>query len=397
VAAGALAACKKPAPPPAPAEEDLLLGAIETQGGLNKLKAGSSFSARYKGTLMGAKIKGTLQHRTGAMRLKYVNSSEDYQVTQVAADGLCWQRLDRVVIPCLKPMRAHVTQLGRLLEASWIWPLKERKDRTVKQSKVKLANKVFAGLSVRTGEGQELGTLLLDETTYRVEGLKMRTTLMGKTGEFVGFFSKFERNCGLEMPLQRQYTFMDQPYATEEISGVVCEAVDEKVFQRPAQVKHLEVDLKHTANINLVCTKLKGPYAGIGDTITKVYEFVIKKELPLEGVPVLVHRKGPPKVKNPARYVTDVCLPVTNKAWHLPKSTWSKKGFFLFERIGDEFLRVFGVGDYAKNTPVMAALLLKEAKKMKRTQVASMVQFIYMHPRDYPVDQLVSEMQLPMN
>lgn len=390
--------CKtETAPPAAPVEEDLLTAAIEVQGGLEVLKAASAFSATYTGDVQGEEIKGTLRHKAGASRLAYKLPSEDYTVVKVTAESQCWQQIDKVVIPCPKAMASHTTRLSRLLEAAWLWPLKARSDRKVKPAgTIELAGKSFDGLVVLDGEGTEIGTLVMDRASSRAVGLVMQTTLGGKTGTFTGRFDGFEKNCGVEMPLQREYTFDGQAFARETLDGVICEAVPDTEFAPPEQIKHGTMDLKHTANVNLVCKTMKGPLKALGATLDEVLAFVQEKKLPIEGPAMLVHRKGPPAMRKPEQYVTEVCLPVDNKAWVLPEATW-KGAFTLFERTGDEFLRVFGVGDYEKNTPELAGLLLKEAKKMKRSQVGAMVQVIFMPPGVYAVEQQVSEMHLPMD
>jgi hypothetical protein len=390
------ASCKKePAAPLKVADDDLLLAAIETQGGVGVLKKGSTFSAKYEALWGGTKIsKATLQRRAGAVRLTYFNPAGDYKVIQVSSRDQCWQLYDRVVIPCLEPLARHTSRLSTLLAATWLWPLKEQGTRT-RTDKVSLRGKKYSGLTLLDDKGGEQGTLLLDPTSYRVVGIKMQTKLGGKTGEFVGLFSDFRRDCGIEIPRKREYTFQYKPFAREEISGIVCEDVDPKLFKRPPQIKHGTVDLKHTANLNLACTKLKGPLSGVGGAMDKVMNYLVDRQVLVEGPAHLVHRKGPPRSTRPAGFVTDVCYPVFDKAWTMPESTWKGGDFFLFERMGDEFLRGFGIGEIEKITPEIGALLLKEARKQKRSQTRSMVQIVYMPPGTFPADQRVSEFQLP--
>ncbi len=391
----ALPGCKKEAAKPAkPVREDLVAGAVELLGGVAQLKSGRSFSARYKANLLGNKIKGTISYNTGDIRLKYFNAAGDAQIHQVTAAGKCWQQYDKVVIPCLAERATHTTQLARLLSASHFFPLVEAKDLKTRDGELDLKGKKYKTVTVTAG--QEVGALLLDPDSYRVVGIKMQTKIGGKAGELLGLFSKFEKNCGTPVATQREYTFAGQPYLREEISGLICEKVDPAIFAEPKQVEHLKVDLRHTANVDLACYKLKGSLDGLTDAMGKIEALLQKHEVGIEGPAQLVHRKGPPKSKRQERWLTEVCYPVQNKAWHLPKGTWEGE-YKLFERYGDEYLRVFGVGDYAKNTSTMADTLVKEARKMKRKQVASMVQVLFMHPKHYPAAQRISEMHLPMD
>ena len=391
-----LSACKKEtAAPAAAAKEDLVSGAIELAGGIAKLKSGSSFSARYKAEQGRVKIKGTIRYRQGSQRLKYFNPPGDTQMHQVAGVSNCWLQHDKAVIPCSAEERVHAAKLARLMEASHIWPLKESKGITTRDGETNAGGKKFATLTITAD--QELGTLLLDPDSYRVMGLQMQTKLEGKTRELRVAFSKFVKNCGAQIPTRRDYSLDGALYMVEEISGLICEKVPSSIMAEPKQAEHLKVDLRHTANVNLACFKHKGALDGLGGALDKIVAKIKELELLTEGPAQLVHRKGPPKVKAPARWLTDVCYPVEDKAWNKPEGTWSGD-FRLFERLGDEYLRVFGIGDYVTNTPLLAAALVKEAKKMKRKQVRSMVQVIYMHPKgETPPAQMISEMHLPMD
>jgi effector-binding domain-containing protein len=385
----AVASCKEDKPS-APVENEVLVAAIELQGGLDKLKSGSTFSARYEGELMGTEMKGTMKHRTGAVRLEYVGPTGD-PVAQVAAERKCWQRIGRAVLPCAQPIEEHTTRLARLLEASWIWPIKERADLEGKAGEGELDGKTVDTLVVRDGSGEEVGTLFLDPKTTLVVGLQMQTTLMGREGKLVGRFSGHEENCGIEAPTKRRYTFDGQPFLKEKIGGVICEDVEEKVFDRPPQVEHGFVELKHKTASTVACTKLKGPYDGVQAALDKVSEFIASKEIPQTGPAVLIHHKGPPRTKRPEAFVTDVCLTVGKKAWAMPKGTW-EGDFFVKEIIADEILAAYGIGDHIKTSTELPEVLLRAAKKRKRPQVGPLVQILYTPPGDFPPEQRVSEM-----
>ncbi len=386
------ASCTKDTPAPTPTDADYLKMAIEMQG-LDALKAGDSFSATYQATLMGAKIKGTLQQKTGAMRLEYVSPTPD-QVIQVASESQCWQKIGRAVVSCLKPVERHTHRLGKLLRYSWLWPLKERKAGKIKPEKVTLGGKTYQGLTILEGDST-LGTLLFDTDTDLVAGLQMETTLMGESGLFVGTFSGLQKQCGVQIPTKREYTFKGQPFLSETFDGIVCEKIEEKVFTRPPQVKQGLVEIKNIASSSNACTKLKGPYTGAKGAMDKVINFLREKKLAPQGPMVWVHHRGPPKVKKESQYVTDICFPVGKKAWMMPESEW-KGEVFLYHRSSDEYLRAFGVGGYDKTSQDLSKVLLDEAKKMKRKQAGPMVQIVYMRPDDFPPDQCVSEMFLQM-
>ncbi len=385
----ALGACQKRSAAPDVGASGFLQSAIYRRGGLAPLKAASSFSAIYEGTLLGTAIKaGKVYHQPGRMRIEYQGPTRD-PVVQVAAEASCWQRVGQAVLPCLAPLRTHTSRLSQLLEASWLWPLVDRKDRSLRAEPGKDPLKV----SVMSG-GEPIGTLLLDGD-YQVVGLELTTTLGGKTGAFVGTFGGFEKTCGATVATERRYTFLGQPFATEKLRSVICEKVDDALFAPPAQVKHGTIEPKIMASIVLVCTKLKGALSGVDASLASVAEHVQKKDLAVTGAPVLIHRKGPPQVAQPAQYQTDVCLPVDRRAWAMPASEW-KGAFFLGELADQRAVAAYGIGDLDKTTPELAKVLHAEAKKIGHSPDPPMYQFVFTRAADLPAEQRVSELHLPV-
>lgn len=397
------AGCKTETPPPAPPSAmDQVDIAMQMQGGADQLKRTSAYTASVRGTLFGSKLKATLTYKAGDLRLKTFNPEGDYQMHQVLADGHCWQQMDKVVIPCPAPLATHVAEVARMREAALLFPLKQREGLLLKASKVKEAATTLDAISIRGADGEAQGTLLLDPESSLVVGFKMQTLFQGKKGELVATFSEHKKDCGVKLPARRVYTFDGKPYMDIQVTGIICEDVDDKLFNAPKQPDHLSVDLKHTANYNLACTRLKGPLSGVPEALGKLTKHLMDHDLPPTGPAQLVYRKGPPRYKFPKLWITDVCLPVSDKAWvKPPKGTFvhgvDKGGeFFLFERIGDEFLRVFGVGGYDQTLPAMADKLMEEARSMKRKKRGDMVQILFMPPGAYPDDQQVSEIHMPI-
>lgn len=388
LAAGAAVAlvggsCKVKQPPPA--KVDPVTAAIELRGGLKRLKAASSFSAGYQAESKHLKIKkGKLKQKGGAMWVEYVIPYGDRVILGTGPDA-CWRKRGEVVIPCDGEHKTHASRLARLYDASWIWPLAQRKDLKVTTNKVQHDGKTYDGLTI-TEAGKELGMLLLDEATALVRGLKMQTTLDGKSGEYVVMFDKFEKRCGTEVAAKRIHTFAGEPYLSESFVGPICEEIEDKVFARPEQVKDGLVKLKHKGTSHLACTKLKGKLTGVDEALGKVAAYMDRHKLKPIGAPQLIHGKGPVKV----------CHEVSKKAWVLPKGTW-KGAFFLEEVAGDEVLAAFGVGDHVSAAKKLPKALKAGAKERKRKQWGTKrVQLLYLHREDIPAEQRVSEMHVTL-
>jgi hypothetical protein len=379
---------------------DPLVAAIEAQGGVKALKACSTFSSGYQATGKGInkrfKIKkGKFFHQVGTSRLEHVIPYGDLVVLGSGPDK-CWRKQGQVVIPCEPVQREHATKLGRLLEASWLWPLRERKEYQVKTESRQHGGKTYDAMTVSFG-GAEQGTLLIDPQTSLVTGLTTRTTMLGRTGELTVTFTKLEKVKGVQIGIEREYAFAGEPYLTEKLIGVMCEKPDDKKINRPEQIANGHVKLKHKGSSSLACKKIKGPLSGIDAALEKVKGYLAKVELPAVGPPFLVHHRAPPQVKRPAGWVTGVCLPVGREAWVKPKSLW-KGEFYLYDDEGDEVLAAFGTGGPAKATAELPVLLKKGAKKRGRKRnKESLIQILHMYRSDIPAAEQVSEMHAVLN
>jgi len=397
-----LVSCEKKQATPDAGVQGFLQSAIYGGGGLEQLKAASSFSASYDATVQGITVKGgKLYHRPGTLRVEYAGPTRDALV-RVSSEKSCWQSIGPVVLPCDEPVRAHTSRLSQLLEASLLWTLAGRSDRQLKIERAQSGGASGAGsgsgsgaagkeqlkLTV-TGGSEPIGSLLVDGDTNQVLGLELQTTQGGKTGTFAGTFGAFEKFCGIMMATERRYTFDGKPYATEKLGGVICEKLDDKLFEPPAQVKHATLAPKIMASNGLICTKLKGALTGVDAALGTVKEQLKKLELVATGAAALIHRKGPPQVTQPAQYLTEVCLPVDNQAWlKLKASKWTGGDFFLGELADQRVVAGYGIGELQKVTAELPRLLLAEAKKVGHEPASPIYQLV--HARG------VSEMHLPV-
>jgi effector-binding domain-containing protein len=121
--------------------------------------------------------------------------------------------------------------------------------------------------------------------------------------------------------------------------------------------------------------------------------FMMKQKLAPTGMPMMIYLKGPPKVKKPKKYLTEICFPVAAKAPKKPK----KKGKFVIKAMKPrKVLAAYGVGPYEKKSPELMKLLVDEAKKRKLKTAGPMCQISFMDPKETAAEELVSEMQIPI-
>jgi hypothetical protein len=138
---------------------------------------------------------------------------------------------------------------------------------------------------------------------------------------------------------------------------------------------------------------MRGPYTGFETAIKGLMEGLVENKVPPIGRPIMIYKKGPPKVKKPKKWVTQVCFPVNLQAPKKPQ----KKGKLVIRALKPgPALAAYGVGDYVKKAPELAALLAKEAKKRKLKPQGPMIHLTYMSPQTTPIDELVSELLLPV-
>jgi effector-binding domain-containing protein len=119
----------------------------------------------------------------------------------------------------------------------------------------------------------------------------------------------------------------------------------------------------------------------------------MEKDLPPAGPMVMVYLKAPPAVKDPKKFVSELCVPMAVPPPAKPK----KDGEFTLKGTKPmKVLAMFGVGDYKTKTPELMQKLTEEAKKKKAKAAGPMMQVGYTDPKEYPPEQCVSEMQLPI-
>jgi effector-binding domain-containing protein len=199
--------------------------------------------------------------------------------------------------------------------------------------------------------------------------------------------------CGIKMASKLEHTMDEKPLETTEITKMTCGPVDDGILKQPEQVANGTILEKETFAATVACTKMKGPYEKTGETIEKLMGFLKKQKLSPFGKPIMIYMKGPPKVKKPKKYLTEICVPVATKAPKRPR----KKGKFVIKAMKPrKVLAAYGVGPYETKSPELMKLLLAEAKKRKLKPAGPMCQISFMDPKETAAEELVSEMQIPI-
>jgi len=216
---------------------------------------------------------------------------------------------------------------------------------------------------------------------------------MGKEGEFAAEFAGYQDAEGVKMPTKVKMTFAGNVFDEEECSEFKFGPVDAKVLEQPAQVEMGKIVEKKLPAMTLACGTYKGAYDGMGPTLGKLMAFVEKEKMAPAGPMMMSYLKSPPAVKDPKKFVTEVCLPVAAPA---PKKP-AKKGEYTIKATKPmKVMAVYGQGDYGKTAAALMEQLMKEVKAKKAKPAGPYTQAAYMDPTGYEPDQLISEMGVPI-
>jgi effector-binding domain-containing protein len=195
------------------------------------------------------------------------------------------------------------------------------------------------------------------------------------------------------MASRQAYSLNGKPMQLLMVKQASCAPVDAKLFAQPGQVANGTLRERPTSAVTIACSTMKGPYTGIEEALKGLMESLVENKVPPIGRPIMIYKKGPPRVKKPKKWVTEVCFPVNLEAPKKPK----KKGKLTIRALeAGQALAAYGVGEYDKKVPELAALLVKESKKRKLKPSGPMIHLTYMNPQTTPAEELVSELLLPV-
>jgi effector-binding domain-containing protein len=375
-----------PAASPAMALLDL---AIQARGGLEKIKTVTSWTAKSKGTYLGMPYEAASTYDLESSRMDIANP-KGAPMTMVFGTQTCWSKTGPVVIPCSDKEKETYSSSTLMHQALLLFPLKES-GWEISDSKETVDDVAYDVLTVKKETPAFTGKLYLDPTTHLVSRVSHESSLGAQAGTYLTVISNHKEECGVMMPTNVSTTFAGAPYVTEESTEISCQAADASVFAQPEQVKDMMVEEKASTQTLLFCTKMKGPYTGMGEAMGKLMGLLSQNQLAPAGAPVSIYVKAPPAVKKPKDFVTEICFPVAAA----PKAKMPKE-LIKKDLPSTNVLTVYGIGDYATKSGDLAKMLIDEVKKRKLKVAGPMRQVSYMDPSQHPTDQLVSEMQIPI-
>jgi len=290
-----------------------------------------------------------------------------------------------VVIPCCEESAAQAKIMTAMNEAMMLMPLKMQPgwEFEIAENTLKVKHEEY-GVD---------GSLTFDAESKLITGMTYKGKMHKQEGEFATKFSGHKEFCGIKFPSKMAITFNKKPWLSEEWTEMTCGDVDASVFEQPEQVAEGTFTEKTTPPMAVACLKHKGPYEKLNDTVGKLMGMLMKQKMAPAGPVMMTFLKGPPKVKKPKKYVTDICMPVMAKPPKKPK----KKGKLTLKGMKPmTVLATYGSGDYQKKTGELMKALADEAKKRKLKTAGPACGVYFMDSSKYAPEQLVSEIMIPI-
>jgi effector-binding domain-containing protein len=305
----------------------------------------------------------------------------------------CWAKKGPVILPMGTGEKDPHQATAALMEAMFLWPVKKA-GLALKASKVKIGDQECDQLEINWSSGVT-GSLTFDPQSHLLiqAGVNVQGPVEGRSQEIKIALSEYKEFCGVKMASRQAFSLNEKPMQLLTIKAASCDPVEMKVFTQPEQVADGTIRERPTSPVTVACATMKGPYTGIEEAMKGLMESLVENKVPPIGRPLMIYKKGPPRVKKPKKWVTQICFPVNLKAPKKPK----KKGKLTIMALKPgQSLAAYGIGAYAQKAPELAALLVKEAKKRKLKRSGPMIHLTYMNPQTTPAEELVSELLLPI-
>jgi hypothetical protein len=379
----------------APAEPgsagQILDRAIQAHGGAEKLKAITALTAKIEGESPLGPFTATSTTALGHQRMdiKLENGNE---FTFTRGPEHCWAQKGPVIVPMGEDEKKSHQATAALMEAMLLWPVKE-KGLAVEASKVMVDDQECDQLKIRWPGLDAVGSLVFDPQTHLLIQAGAQVQIQDRAQEIKVVLSEHKEFCGVQMASRQAFSLNGQPMQLLTVKEASCDPVEGKLFEEPEQVADKTIRERSTSPATIACATMKGPYTGLEKALRGLTEELAKNKVPAIGRPMMIYRQGPPRVKQPKKWVTEVCFPVNLQA---PKKPEKKGKLTIMAIEPGTALAAYGVGDVAEKAPELAVLLTREAKKRKLEPSGPMIHLTYMNPQSTPVDRLVSELLFPI-
>jgi len=285
--------------------------AIVAAGGIDVLKAKlSAYTLKSKGTYMGMPYEMTSYWKAPGKMIMDIFSVRHGGMGMAFVDAECWMRYGGIIIDCSAAEKANSPMMMWSAYLLTGYALKDEGVVASYKGDAELDGKKVALVEITKEGAPGPVTFAFDAET----GLVVREEYQGTMGAAPGLISQrivaYQDVEGLKFPQKSAMYFQDKLVMEDEFVSATFGVVEDKAFEKPAQVAAGATQLRKVPEHQVVSALHKGPYEGIGATIGKVYGCVFGNQLfPMSG-PIMVHLKGPDQTKNPEEFETEVVVDI---------------------------------------------------------------------------------------
>jgi effector-binding domain-containing protein len=345
---------EKGAPPPAPTEKAVkpqvvVDKAIKAHGGLEALKAKcAAYSAHSKGTFYGMPFTGVTSWK--APDKSVMNIGKGAMIMAVVGKE-CWNKQGDVVVDCMPEEAKNAPEMLTMGRVGSLYPLKDAGTKLEPAGTTKVGGKDALGVKVTLKGASMPVTMYFDKGSGLLVKMAYKGHWMMKPARIDVVMSGHKDFGGIKMATQNVMKVNGRMVIKETITNVEPK-VDEAAFKRPPQGK-AGVAKVHPVHPHMTAfTTHKGPYDKMGAAVGGLMGWIMKSGLGIMGPPVIVYVKGPPKVKKPAEFVTEIHFPIAPPARPVPKAA----NFGVKKHEAMEIAKMLYIGPHDKTGPLYKKL-----------------------------------------
>lgn len=345
---------EKGAPPPAPTEkavkpEVVVDKAVKAHGGLQALKAKcSAYTVHSKGTFYGMPYTAVTSWK--APDKSVMNIGKGSMIMAVVGKE-CWNKHGDVVVDCMPEEAKNAPEMITMARLASLYPLKEQGVKLESAGTAKVGGKDASGVKITLKGAPMPATMYFDKGSGLLVKMAYKGYWMMKPARIEVVMSGHKDFGGIKMSTQSVMAVNGRMVMKETITKVEPK-VDEAAFKRPPQGKVGEAKVRPVHPHMTAFTTHKGPYDKMGMSVKALIGWIMKSGLDIMGAPVIVYVKGPPKVKKPTDFVTEIHMPIAPPARPVPKAA----NFGVKKHEAMELARMLYIGPHDKAGPLYKKL-----------------------------------------
>ncbi len=282
--------------------------AIEAAGGLEALtEKFAAYTVKSKGLYIGMPYEMTTLWKAPDRMYMAIDTGD--MVMGYVADT-CWNVMNGVVIDCFPEEAKTVPTQLYLARIEGLYILKQPAFRFEYKGPGEINGRATDAIEATHPDGP----VPVWMEFYADTGLLARTrypgSFGGTEGPVVHDILTYREVDGVQVPLKSVVSAGGKTYV-EDMMQEITWAVDEALFERPAQRAFGAPAVRDLAAQTVAYVIHEGAYEGIGGTLDPMMAWAVEAGLDIMGPPTFVYLLSPGQTDDPAMYRTEIRVPVT--------------------------------------------------------------------------------------